>query len=279
MGQRSALRPCRRHTVWPLLAVRLAFVGMLEADRSVIERRGLLRGRGRRQRCSSAITIYSHGALHKVCRLPALAPTDRKLGPVRWHGPGICQAPLLQPQRGTAQFAVVARPAGAGQTGGRLAHGAGADRPRLAGRGADVWLRSPDLDAGVWRDRPYVCSLSPLAARGAPSSFSSAGSPPSCCDAPGSADRLRQRCLQKASWLQARARGRCGPIRRGKCRNPHSRRQGTDHAREAKPAKNAQVLPGQSSRNGRISMGTISFCRPGTSSASLARSLCSAWGC
>lgn len=73
-----------------LMAMRLVFVGMLEAEQSVIERlanyfvaavavsAGLL-----------AITLYSHGALHKaICAVfPALAPTDRDW--VRFDGTGL----------------------------------------------------------------------------------------------------------------------------------------------------------------------------------------------
>jgi hypothetical protein len=63
-----------------LMCARLAFVGVLEAETSVIERLGsyfvVAVATGA---VLVAITIYSHGALHKaICAVfPALAPTDR----------------------------------------------------------------------------------------------------------------------------------------------------------------------------------------------------------
>ena len=73
-----------------MLCARLAFVGMLEADRSVIERLGsYFVAAVATGALLLAITIYSHGALHKaICAVfPALAPTDRDW--VRVEGTGL----------------------------------------------------------------------------------------------------------------------------------------------------------------------------------------------
>jgi O-antigen ligase len=73
-----------------LLATRIAFLGVLQAERSALERlSGYFVAAVATGAVLLAITIYSHGALHKaICAVfPALAPSDRDF--VRFDGKGL----------------------------------------------------------------------------------------------------------------------------------------------------------------------------------------------